>query len=190
LDNVHIDKYSVLKIKADNDKDLEIIRSQIVERGFLVSSLSDTIEQANKIFKIIQIFLFFFGFIALVVSAIGMFNTMTITLLERTNEIGIMRSIGISGRDIRKIFLMEASLMGLFGGIGGVAVGYVAGQAVNFLINILAKNFGGTSISLFYSPWQFILIVVGFSIVVGFLTGIYPSIRASRLNPLDALRYK
>lgn len=190
LDNVKIDKYSVLKIKADNDKDLEIIRSQIVERGFLVSSLSDTIEQANKIFRIIQIFLFFFGFIALVVSAIGMFNTMTITLLERTNEIGIMRSIGISGRDIRKIFLMEASLMGLFGGIGGVAVGYVAGQAVNFLINILAKNFGGTSISLFYSPWQFTLIVVGFSIIVGFLTGIYPSIRASRLNPLDALRYK
>jgi len=71
-----------------------------------------------------------------------------------------------------------------------VAVGYAAGLLVNFLINILAKNFGGTAINLFYSPWQFTLIVVVFSIIVGFLTGIYPSIRASKLNPLDALRYK
>lgn len=190
LDNVKIDKYSLLKVKAAEAKKLDNIRTQAVERGFLVSSLSDTIDQANKIFQIIQIFLFFFGFVALIVSAIGMFNTMTITLLERTNEIGIMRSIGISGRDIRKIFLMEAGLMGLFGGIGGVVVGYFAGVLVNFFINILAKNFGGTAINLFYSPWQFTLVVVGFSIVVGFLTGIYPSIRASKLNPLDALRYK
>ncbi len=190
LDNVTIDKYSALKIKAIDSKSLDTIRPQLVERGFLVSSLSDTIAQANKIFGIIQIFLFFFGFVALIVSAIGMFNTMTITLLERTNEIGIMRSIGISGKDIRRIFLVESGLMGLFGGIGGVVVGYVAGQLVNFFINILARNFGGVSINLFYSPWQFTLIVVGFSVVVGFLTGIYPSVRASRLNPLDALRYK
>ena len=158
--------------------------------GYLVSSLSDTIDQAKKIFRIIQIILALFGLVALVVSAIGMFNTMTVTLLERINEIGILRSIGASANDIRLLFLVESVLMGFLGGIGGIVVGYLGGEIANFGLNILAKSFGGEPLNLFYRPFWFIGFIIIFSTIIGFLTGIYPSRRASKLNPLEALRYK
>ena len=190
LAGLEIAKYDQVKLMAVSNDVIESIRNAIIERGFLVSSLSDTIEQANKIFQIVQIILFSFGFVALIVSAIGMFNTMTIALLERINEIGIMRSIGITKKDIRRMFLLEAVIMGFLGGIGGIAVGFIAGELVNIGINVLASNFGGQPVDLFYSPIWFVSTVTFFSSVVGFLTGIYPSMKASRLNPLDALRYK
>jgi putative ABC transport system permease protein len=80
--------------------------------------------------------------------------------------------------------------MGLFGGLGGALIAYVAGKVVNFGLNILAQNLGGKAIDLFYSPTIFVVLVVAFSAIVGLLTGIYPSYRASKINPLDALRYK
>ena len=190
LSNVNIAKFDQLKIKVNDSSLLETVRQKVMESGFLVAALSDTIDEAKKIFNIVQIVLFMFGFIALIVSAIGMFNTMTISLLERTNEIGIMRSIGISAKDIRQIFLMEAGLMGFLGGLGGVLVGVIAGFLVNMLFNLLASSLGGRALNLFFSPLWFVADIIIFSAVVGLLTGIYPSIRASRLNPLDALRYK
>lgn len=190
LNGVSLAKYDQLKAKVADSDLMGSVSQKIIEKGFLVSSLSDTIDQANKIFSIIQIILFSFGFVALLVSAIGMFNTMTIALLEKTNEIGIMRSLGMSSKDIRMIFLMESSIMGFLGGVGGVFVGWFAGFVINLAFNILASNLGGKPMNLFYTPWQFILMVIVFSGFVGFLTGLYPSRRASKLNPLDALRYK
>ena len=190
ISDLGIEEYDQLKVKVSSSEYMEKIRNEIIEKGFLVSSLSDTIEQANKIFRIIQIILALFGLVALIVSAIGMFNTMTIALLERINEIGIMRAIGITKKDVRKLFLLESVMMGFLGGIGGVAVGYAAGEIANIGINILAKTFGGQSLDLFYRPLWFIVFIIIFSTIIGFITGVYPSIKASRLNPLTALRYK
>lgn len=190
LDEVALPIYSSLKVKTGNETQLEIVREKIIQKGLLVSSVSDTIDQTKKIFKIIQIVLGAFGMIALIVSAIGMFNTMTITLLERTKEIGIMRAIGVSDIDIAKLFLMEAVIMGSLGGASGVVIGVVCGEAFNFFINILAKNFGGQALNVFQVPIWFVLFVLGFSILTGFLTGLYPAKRAANLNPLEALRYK
>lgn len=190
IPDVEISKYDLLKVKVSSSDSMEKVRNEIINKGFLVSSLSDTIEQANKIFKIIQIILALFGLVALVVSAIGMFNTMTITLLERINEIGIMRSIGLTKKDIKKMFLVESILMGFLGGVGGVAIGYLAGELANIGINMLAKNFGGQAFDLFYRPVWFVMAIIIFSTFIGFLTGLYPSRRAARLNPLEALRYK
>jgi putative ABC transport system permease protein len=190
LNDLDFNKFDELKVKVANNNIMEPIRNQIIEQGFLVSSLSDTIDQANKIFQVIQIILFSFGFVALLVSAIGMFNTMTISLLEKTNEIGIMRSLGITGRDIKKIFLMESGIMGFLGGLGGIAVGYLSGMIVNLGFNMLARNLGGKSLDLFYTPSIFVFFIIFFSTIVGLMTGIFPSFRASKLNPLDALRYK
>ena len=137
-----------------------------------------------------QTVLALFGLIALFVSAIGMFNTMTIALLERTNEIGIMRSIGVRRSDIRKLFLFESMLMGFLGGVGGVGIAMLGGTLANMGINALAQRFGGTALNLFVYPAWFVILIIVFSAIIGFLTGLYPSYRASRLNPLDALRYK
>lgn len=190
ISDLEINDYAQIKVKVFDNESMEDVRGKIINQGLMVSSLSDTIEQANKIFKIIQIILALFGLVALVVSAIGMINTMTISLLERINEIGIMRAIGASKMDISILFLIESSLMGLLGGIGGVIVGYLAGEIVNFGVNILANNLGGQSLDLFYQPPWFIGIIIISSVVIGFLTGLYPSRRASKINPLDALRYK
>jgi putative ABC transport system permease protein len=190
IEDLKIDNFSQLKVKVKNTSYMEKIRGEIINRGFIVSALSDTIDQANKIFRIVQIVLACFGIVALFVSAIGMFNTMTIALLERINEIGIMRAIGVTKRDLMFLFLIESSLMGLLGGIGGIVVGFLAGKAANFGLNLMAHNFGGQSLNLFYSPPWFIAVIIIFSAVIGFLTGVYPSVRASRINPLEALKYK
>ena len=94
--------FSKLKVKVEKEDDLDLVRDSIIEQGYFVSALSDIIEQANQIFKVVQIVLASFGIVALIVSAIGMFNTMTIALLERTQEIGIMKALAqpllISGK--------------------------------------------------------------------------------------------
>jgi len=190
IKDIEYSEYSLLKVKVGQDEFLEPVRAKIVDLGYSVESLTDTIEQANKIFGIIQIVLSLFGIIALFVSAIGMFNTMTIALLERINEIGIMRAIGVTKKDMLFLFLAESSLMGFLGGIGGVLIGWAGGELANFGMNILARTMGGQSLDLFYQPLWFILVIIIFSTVIGFFTGVYPSIRAAKINPLEALRYK
>jgi ABC-type antimicrobial peptide transport system permease subunit len=184
------DSFDRLKVKVERNDFMEEVRNAILDQGFVVSSLGDTIDQANKIFRIVQLVLGLFGLVALIVSAIGMFNTMTIALMERTSEIGIMRSIGITRGDIRKMFLVESMLMGFLGGLVGLILSTVAGKAVNFGINVLAARYDAPAVNIFLTPAWFMLVVIGFSTIIGFLTGVYPSIRASKLNPLDALRYK
>jgi putative ABC transport system permease protein len=190
LENLNIDRYGQVKVKTKSNSQMTVIRDEILSFGLLVSSLSDTVDQANQIFKVVQIILMLFGIIALVVSAIGMFNTMTITLLERTEEIGIMKSIGASDISISVMFFMESAIMGFLGGCMGVTIGWVGGYIFNTLINILATRFGGQAVSLFYSPLWFVLSILGFSGVVGLMTGYVPARRASKIDPLDALRYK
>jgi putative ABC transport system permease protein len=190
MDDLAIDIYDQMKVKVESSGQIPNVRDAILARGYVVSALSDTIDQANKVFSVVQIVLALFGLVALGVSAIGMFNTMTITLLERTNEIGIMRAIGIAKSDIRRLFLTESILMGFLGGVFGLTIGVVGGFITNIGVNLLSHRFGGPSMQLFYVPSWFVGVILSFSVVVGFLTGVYPAFRASRLNPLDALRYK
>ena len=190
LADLKVSSFTQLKVKCSDNGKLGQIRDEILNQGFLVSSLSDTVDQANQVFRVIQLVLMLFGIIALIVSAIGMFNTMTIALLERTEEIGIMKAIGASNWSISWMFLMEASIMGFLGGLGGVALGFVEGKVFNLLINLLAQRMGGQAVTLFYSPMWFIGVIIGFAAVVGLLTGLVPALRASKINPLDALRYK
>lgn len=190
LSDLHFTAYDQLKVKVKGGGVLDPARTALIAKGLVVAAISDTIDQAAKIFRIVQIVLALFGLVALTVSAIGMFNTMTIALLERINEIGIMRAIGVRKRDLQMLFLAESMLMGFLGGVGGVALGMLGGVLANAAINLLASHFGGPSLNLFYSPTWFIVVIISFSTIIGFLTGLYPSRRASHLNPLDALRYK
>ncbi len=190
LEYLKIEKFSTLKVRCADSGAMKAVRDKIIEKGLLVSSLSDTVEQANQVFSVIQLVLMLFGIVALIVSAIGMFNTMTIALLERTEEIGIMKSIGASNTAVSLMFVTEATVMGFLGGLGGVAIGYVGGEMFNISINLIASRFGGESVDLFYSPPSFVLGIIIFAAVVGFMTGVVPARRASSIDPLDALRYK
>ncbi|KKS30374.1 MAG: ABC transporter permease, partial [Parcubacteria group bacterium GW2011_GWC2_42_11] len=185
-----IEEYERVQVLVDNAEFLDPVTEAIVAQGFGVTALSKTVEQAKKIFQGIQAVLAVFGGIALVVSAIGMFNTMTVTLLERTGEIGIMRTLGASSKDIKILFISEAVVVGFLGGVVGIGIGVGIGFTVNTMVNIAASNFGGKSVALFAYPMVFILFIAAFSAVVGFLTGVFPATRAAALNPLDAMRYK
>lgn len=187
---VAVGEYERVQVRVDASENLDTVTNTIVELGFNVTALSKTVEQANKIFQGIQAVLAVFGGIALVVSAIGMFNTMTVTLLERTGEIGIMRTLGASSNDIQILFISEAVIVGFLGGVVGISIGVGIGFGLNTLVNVAAANFGGKAVGLFAYPIPFILFIATFSAVVGFLTGVFPARRAAGLNPLDAIRYK
>jgi ABC-type antimicrobial peptide transport system permease subunit len=190
LENLELTQFSQTKVKCNSDKIVPQVQEKITGMGFSVSSISETVDQANKVFNVIKIVLMIFGVIALIVSAIGMFNTMTITLLERTEEIGIMKSIGASDMAISFIFVLESTIMGFLGGLGGVLIGWLEGRLFNTTVNLLATHFGGEKVSLFYSPVWFVSATVIFAGAVGFFTGVIPARRAARTDPLEALRYK
>lgn len=187
---VGIDEYERVQVRVKSSESLGIVEKSLIEEGYRVTALSKTVEQASKIFQGIQIVLATFGGIALLVSAIGMFNTMTVTLLERTKEIGIMRTIGASPNDVKYLFVSESVVVGFMGGLTGVAMGVALGLAVNLFLNLVAGQFGGKSVALFSFPLWFLAFIIIFSAVVGYLTGIFPARRASSLNPLDAIRYE
>ena len=187
---VPISVFEQAQVAVSASDKIPAVKDAVINMGFQVSSLSEMVDQANKIFSIIQIVLGVFGAFALMVSSIGMFNTMTVTLLERTNEIGVMRAIGASRNSIQIMFLAESFIIGFLGGVVGVAIGMLGGWLFNLGINILAARFGGAPIALFAFPLNFSLIIVGISTVIGFLSGVFPSRRAAHLDPLEALRYK
>ncbi len=188
-DNFVVPYYEKARVKVSTNEFLDPTEALILDKGFMVTALSKTVDQANKIFKGIQGALAIFGGIALMVSAIGMFNTMTVTLLERTKEIGIMRTIGGSPAIIKVLFLTESVIMGFLGGVVGILIGVGGGLSINFMLNMLATRMGGAAIALFRFPIPFLLFIAAFSAIMGFLTGLFPATRASNLNPLDAIRY-
>ncbi|EKD95796.1 MAG: hypothetical protein ACD_24C00327G0001 [uncultured bacterium] len=158
--------------------------------GFKVSSIKDTIDQVNQFFSVFRAVLTGFGVIAVVVSCIGMFNTLTISLIEKTREIGIMKSLGTTKKDIRRIFLSEALLIGVIGGIAGIIISYLLGEFFNASIYALAKSTGNTPVKIFVFPIELVVTALILSILISVLTGAYPSRRASRISALNALRYE
>ena len=188
--HVGIDEYERIQVRVDQNVNLPIVEAKLIEEGYRVTALSKTVEQASKIFQGIQAVLATFGGIALIVSAIGMFNTMTVTLLERTKEIGIMRTIGASPKDVKNLFISESIVVGFLGGVSGILMGVTLGITVNVFLNLIAGQFGGQAVTLFSFPLTFLAFIALFSAAVGYLTGVFPARRASTLNPLDAIRYE
>ncbi len=190
FNGIKLDEYKSAKVKVKNQNYINEVRDKILTSGFLVSAMTDTLSQINQIFNITQITFTVIGIIALLIAAIGMLNTMTISLLERTREIGIMKTIGATERGIEQMFLAESVVMGLGGGLSGLIVGFIFTRIIALIVNLLAVSSGGKPVEIFYTPLWFYLLVFVFSLLIGLITGFFPSRRAAKLNPLDALRYE
>jgi putative ABC transport system permease protein len=182
--------YDSLTIKAASLNDATQIVALLQERGFRVESLKTTLDLANKALSIVQTMLGSVGGLALFVAAIGIANTMVMAVYERTREIGILRAVGASPSDIRWLFVAEAALIGLLGGIVGTIGGWLLGLGLNeaFLIYFDYMDVPMRGTFFLVTGWL-VALALGFAIVVGLLAGLYPAARAARLDPLEALRH-
>lgn len=185
-----VKNFSGAKVIVNDKNNVDTTKKQIENLGFKATSIKETVDQINQFFSMFQLVLMSFGSIAIIVACMGMFNTLTISLLEKTREIGFMKSLGVMKKDIHKIFLTESILIGLIGSILGITSGYALGLVINGSIFSLAKATGNEAIELFYTPLYLILLSLIVATLVSLMTGIYPARRAGRINALDALRYE
>ena len=181
--------YQQVKVIAKDTKNISTIRKQIESNGFQTTSLVDTLDEINKIFKFFNVILVSFGSVGMIVAVLGMFNTLTISLLERTKEIGLMMALGGRRSDMRKLFIFEALLLSFLGSIIGIAFAIAGGTAVNIFLNSGARGRGVTSnFTVFAYPAWAIFGMLGFTLIVGLLVVYFPARRAETINPIDALR--
>lgn len=130
------------------------------------------------------------GAVSLLVAAIGITNTMVMSIYERTKEIGVMKVIGASLRDIKRLFLFESAIIGLLGGI----IGVIFSEILSFLINKFGGNFldflgpGGEGTKISIIPLWLVLASMAFSALIGVISGYYPAKRAMNLSALEAIR--
>jgi len=182
--------YSNAKVKMLNKNDVNQAKLQIENMGLKASSIKETIDQINQFFSIFQVILISFGGIAILVAALGMFNTLTISLIEKTREVGFMKALGTMRHDVYWLFTLESVLIGALGSVVGVASGVGLGVVLNSAIFGLASSTGNQAVELFYIPAYLIFLILGSSVLVSLLTGVYPARRAAKISPLDAMRYE
>ncbi len=186
--------YDMLYVKTSDSKKTTEISKQINDMGYQAYSPMEFVQSVNNFYTIIQIVFGGIGAIALLVAAIGIANTMTMAILERTREIGLMKAIGATNRDVMSIFLGEAGGIGLIGGVGGVALAWGLAQVINVLAASYLTNpmqFGGEppGPAAYIEPWLPLFALV-FSTLVGILSGLYPALRAATMVPVMALKYE
>ncbi|MDP3725113.1 MAG: ABC transporter permease [Nanoarchaeota archaeon] len=182
--------YNKVLVKARDAESVEPLRDALLEKGYLISARIDLVKQATKVMRVITIVLGIFGITALVVAAVGMFNTMIVSFLERTFEVGILKALGATDGDVRNLFLTESFMMGVLGGALGIVVGYGSTELVNFGLNLLAHQLGGQSIDIFITPLWFIGLILGFSSLIGIVAGFWPAYKATQLPPKQAFTRK
>ncbi|MFA6603180.1 MAG: ATP-binding cassette domain-containing protein [Candidatus Shapirobacteria bacterium] len=190
IKSMGVSNYSLVKVVTATTKDLPFIRKQIEAFGFKTASVADTVSQIEQLFSSLKLILGIVGVVALSVAALGMFNTLTVSLMERTREVGMMKAIGMKSQEVRDLFLTESMIMGLFGGMGGLLMGLIAGKLTSLLLSAIALAKGVGTVDVTFIPMPFVIFIVTVSIIVGILTGIYPSRRATKISALNALRYE
>jgi len=182
-------KYSVVTVRVSSPRFIAPVKSDIEKMGFRTFALMDQLEDIKTGFVFMDMFLAAIGMIAIVVASLGIINTMVMSILERYSEIGIMKAVGARDRDVKKIFFFESSTIGFLGGAFGLVFGWTVSQLINRIINFFLAKQGVPFIEYFSFPWWLCLGAIVFSILVSLVAGIYPTIRAARIDPVVALRH-
>ena len=182
--------YSRIIVKVKDINDVQRIKNQIKDMGFFADSLTDILESMQKTTSSIRIVLGAIGAVSLLVASIGITNTMVMSIYERTREIGIMKVIGSSLGDIKRMFLFEASMIGLLGGIIGLLLSYGVSYGLNTagfaLIGFFGPPGGGSKPSII--PLWLAVSAMLFTTIIGLVSGFYPARRAMNLSALEAIR--
>ncbi|MBD3252757.1 FtsX-like permease family protein [Candidatus Pacearchaeota archaeon] len=192
------DRVDYIMIQVKSEDELKEISEEVEKKlmkyrdvdektvDFTVLTPEELLEIFDDVLNGITGFLFIIAFISAVVGGIGIANTMYTSILERKKDIGTMKAIGAKNSDILLIFVIESGILGLIGGILGVVVGIGVGKIIEYIITIyLGSNLLRASLNPIL-----ILACLGFGFIVGIISGFFPSYQASKLRPVDALRYE
>ncbi len=183
-------EYEQATVYVENTNKVKDVAKALKDKGYMTFSLIDMLEEVKQVSGIIQAVLGGIGGISLLVAALGITNTMIMSIYERTKEIGIMKVIGANIKDIRKLFLFEAASIGFFGGLIGLLISFGLSYVANLLLGeMLMMNMGfdqSTKISII--PWYLALGSLLFATAIGVLAGYIPANRAMKLSALESLR--
>lgn len=182
--------YDEVRVFVSNIEEVNRVAGEIQEMGFLAFSLKEMIEATASVFKILQFLMGGIGGVALLIAAVGIANTLVMSIYERTKEIGIIKVIGATIPDIRNLFLLEAGFIGFMGGIIGVFFGWLGGLLLNFAAAAYLSQGGAADIRLVYLPLPVAIFTIFFSAAVGLAAGLYPALRAANLSAIEAIRYE
>lgn len=192
-------KYNNIKVKVDNVDNVQKVQEQIEAMGLKPHSLNDILVEINNSSKTQRLILGGIGAVSLLVAAIGISNTMVMSIYERTKEIGVMKVIGASVSDIKMMFLTESAFIGLLGGLVGIVLSY----GISALINYLGVKYGfaasmaGGGYSPDFDPSQLKMSIIPawlalaslvFSALIGIVSGYFPAKKATKLSALEAMR--
>lgn len=183
-------KYSQITVKVDESNNVEDVLQTIQSMGYRAEANKEWLEEIEKEFMIIEAVLGGIGAVSMLVAAISIANTMTMSIYERTKEIGIMKVLGCGLGNIRSMFLSEAAFIGFLGGLAGIGLSYL----LSIVVNRVAPSFVGESMDLAEGaaisripPWLVLLAII-FSTIIGMVAGFFPAQRATKLSPLAAIR--
>jgi putative ABC transport system permease protein len=182
--------YEAAVVRVTDPAKLTEVRKKITELGFGSFSIVDEIDQIRTVFLIIDSVLGLLGGISLLVASFGIANTMIMSILERTREIGIMKAIGAEDREIKLIFFVEAAVIGVTGGVIGVLIAWgIDGLANRLAYRFILKPQGASFIDFFSLPIYLSVGAVLFALIISILAALYPASRAARIDPVRALRH-
>lgn len=177
--------YSSAKVQADDMENVEELAGTIRSLGYNVETNAEYIDSMKKQFAMVQAVLGGIGAVSLLVAAIGIANTMMMSIYERTKEIGVMKVIGCGLKNIRQLFLLEAAFIGLAGGI----IGNILSLTMSVVINMFVSGGSlGVTGNISFIPVWLLLVSTGFAVLVGTAAGYFPARRAMSLSPLEAIR--
>lgn len=178
--------YDQAYVYVDNMDNVTDVQKQITEMGYEAWSNAEYLESMQSQYRMIQAVLGGIGAVSLFVAAIGIANTMMMSIYERTKEIGIIKVLGCDMGVIRQMFLWEAGFIGLIGGFFGLLLSYLLSFVINFLLGGMYSEGGSNTIS--YIPLWLPFVALVFAVLVGMLAGFFPAKRAMELSPLAAIR--
>ncbi len=182
--------YASLTVRAKTTANVDDIEAAVKKMGFGAFSLLDASKSLKIFFRVLDLLLGLFASLALAVATLGIVNTLVMAILERRREIGVLKALGAADSDVKKLFFVEAGVMGFLGGISGVVFGWLIGRALTLATNIYLKRQELPSVEISSVPLWLVLFGIGFAVAVSLVAGLYPASRAAKLNPVEALRYE
>ena len=189
FDEVGATSASQFKVVIDDKDKIAEVRKAIESLGFSTASPQDTLEQIDQVFSLLRYVFVGFGGIGIIIAILGMFNTLTISLIERTREIALLISLGARKQDIRRLLTAEAVLLSFLGGVFGVMTAYLLSFIVNTILNAYAKSNGVEDhVSAFSFSFNLIATTIILSVIIGFIVVFLPARRATKIDPIAALQ--